>query len=121
LAASRRDGRVRAAITALLDLAQQHNCPAVVIENLNFADARATGRETMGKGKRGKTFRATVAGIPTAKFRNRWPPPVASRRSAWTPHPTADGCGHSTGQARPPVEKPHGDADRSGSPARPQR
>jgi hypothetical protein len=29
LAASRRDGRVRAAITALLDLAERHNCPAV--------------------------------------------------------------------------------------------
>lgn len=79
LAASRRDGRVRAAITALLDLAHQHNCPAVVIENLNFADARATGRETMGKGKRGKAFRRTVAGIPTAKFRNRLTSMATSR------------------------------------------
>ncbi len=37
LAASRRDGRVRAAITALLDQAQQENCGAVVVENLDFA------------------------------------------------------------------------------------
>jgi IS605 OrfB family transposase len=71
LPASRRDGRVRAAITALLDLAKQQNCSAVVIENLDFADARATGRDTMGRGARGKRFRRTVAGIPTAKFRTR--------------------------------------------------
>ena len=71
LRASRRDGRVRAAITALLDTAQQHRCSAVAVENLNFTDARTAGRETMGRGPRGKTFRRTVAGIPTAKFRDR--------------------------------------------------
>jgi IS605 OrfB family transposase len=71
LPASRRDGRVRAAITALLNHAQRQNCSAVVIENLDFADARATGRETMGRGVRGKRFRRTVAAIPTAKFRTR--------------------------------------------------
>ncbi|MEO8815664.1 MAG: hypothetical protein ABI307_12710 [Mycobacterium sp.] len=71
LAASRRDGRVRAAITALLDTADHATCTAVVIENLDFADARATGRETMGRGRRGKRFRRTVAGIPTARFRTR--------------------------------------------------
>jgi hypothetical protein len=32
---------------------------------------RQTGRETMGRGQRGKRFRRTVAGIPTAVFRNR--------------------------------------------------
>jgi hypothetical protein len=36
LPASRRDGRVRAAITALLDHAQRQNCSAVVVENLDF-------------------------------------------------------------------------------------
>jgi hypothetical protein len=71
LPASRRDGRVRAAITALLDLSVQQNCSAVVVENLDFADARATGRETRGRGARGKRFRRTVAGIPTAGFRTR--------------------------------------------------
>jgi hypothetical protein len=71
LSASRRDGRVRAAITALLDHAQQHNCTAIVIENLDFADARTTGRETLGRGKRGKRLRRTVAGIPTRRFRDR--------------------------------------------------
>jgi transposase len=41
------------------------------VEDLDFADARATGRETMGRGRRGKRFRRTVAGIPTGVFRNR--------------------------------------------------
>jgi IS605 OrfB family transposase len=71
LVASRRDGRVRAAISALLDAAVRAGCAAVVVENLDFADARVIGRETMGRGKRGKQFRRIVAGIPTAKFRNR--------------------------------------------------
>ena len=71
LRASRRDGRVRAAISRLLDLAHQHHCSAIVVENLDFADARATGRETLGRGARGKGLRRTVAGIPTRKFRAR--------------------------------------------------
>jgi len=69
--ASRRDGHLRAAITALLDAAEQNSCVAITVENLNFADSRATGRETMGRGGKGKKFRRTVAGIPTAKFRDR--------------------------------------------------
>ena len=71
LPASRRDGRVRAAITALLDHAEQRGCGAIVVENLDFADARATGRDTLGRGARGKRLRRTVAAIPTAKFRTR--------------------------------------------------
>src|SRR5271163_3514291 len=71
LPAPHRDGRVRAAITVLLDTAAHHRCTAVVVENLDFADARATGRETLGRGTRGKRFRRSVAGIPTAKFRTR--------------------------------------------------
>lgn len=67
----RRDGRVRAAITDLLNLAEHHQCAAIVVENLDFADARATGRETMGGGARGKRLRRTVAGIPTRRFRDR--------------------------------------------------
>jgi len=71
LRASRRDGRVRAAISALLDLAHQQTCSAIVVENLDFADARATGRDTLGRGAHGKRLRRTVAGIPTRKFRTR--------------------------------------------------
>jgi len=79
LKASRRDGRVRAAISRLLDHAHQNNCSAIVVENLDFADARATGRETLGRGGRGKRLRRTVAGIPTRKFRARLTG-MASRR-----------------------------------------
>ena len=79
LPASRRDGHVRAGITEMLDLAEANDCTAIAIENLNFADARATGRETMGRGQRGKKFRRAVAGIPTAKFRDRLTA-MASRR-----------------------------------------
>ncbi|WP_427005730.1 hypothetical protein [Pseudarthrobacter sp. H2] len=77
--AATRDGRLRAAITALLDAARDAGCAAVAIENLNFQDARATGRETMGRGTRGKTFRRTVAGIPTARFRDRLVSMAANR------------------------------------------
>jgi hypothetical protein len=66
-----RDGRLRTAITGLLGIAKRQGCAGLVIENLGFADARATGRETMGRGRRGKQFRRTVAGIPTARFRER--------------------------------------------------
>jgi IS605 OrfB family transposase len=71
LPASQRDGHLRAAITALLDRAEHSGCAAIVIENLDFDDARSAGRETMGRGQRGKRFRRTVASIPTAKFRER--------------------------------------------------
>jgi hypothetical protein len=79
LSASRRDGRVRAAITRLLDLAHRQGCAAVVVENLDFADARALGRETSGRGLRGKRLRRTVAGIPNRRFRAR-PVAMAARR-----------------------------------------
>ncbi|MFB7183295.1 hypothetical protein ACFCYI_37010 [Streptomyces sp. NPDC056257] len=69
--ASRRDGHLRAAITELVDLARANGCDGLAIENLGFGDARSTGRETMGRGKRGKAFRRTVAGLPTARFRER--------------------------------------------------
>ncbi|MFG3295984.1 hypothetical protein ACGF3G_45295 [Streptomyces sp. NPDC048179] len=69
--ATTRDGRLRAAITRLIALARSDGCAAIVVENPGFADARWTGRETMGRGRRGKAFRRTVAGIPTARFRER--------------------------------------------------
>ncbi|MFD9334096.1 hypothetical protein ACFWBF_06710 [Streptomyces sp. NPDC060028] len=68
---SQRDGRLRAAITELIDVARTNGCAGLAIEDLGFADARDTGRETMGRGKRGKAFRRTVAGLPTARFRDR--------------------------------------------------
>ncbi|MGW7422911.1 hypothetical protein ACWGJB_23175 [Streptomyces sp. NPDC054813] len=66
-----RDGRLRQAITNLIGIARQHGCAGIAVENLGFADARDIGRETMGRGRRGKIFRRTVSGIPTARFRER--------------------------------------------------
>ncbi len=71
LRASTRDARLRDAISHLIRIARTTDCGAIAIENLGFIDARNTGRETMGRGKRGKTFRRQVAAIPTAKFRER--------------------------------------------------
>src|SRR6185437_2104740 len=48
---------------------------AVVIEDLDFAEARCEGREKTGnrpsRGRRGRGFRRLLAGIPTARFRDR--------------------------------------------------
>ena len=68
-AASTRDGRLRAAVSSVLRLATEHRCRSILVENLDFADARKTGRETLGRGRRGKSFRRAVAGIPTRAFR----------------------------------------------------
>jgi hypothetical protein len=68
--ASTRHGRLRAAISDLLAVATTHGCASVTIENLDFADARVAGRETLGRGRRGKRLRRVVAGIPTAAFRD---------------------------------------------------
>lgn len=68
--ASRRDAQVRHAITTLLRFARRHGIATIAVEDLDFADARTVGRETLGRGARGKRFRKTVSGIPTAVFRN---------------------------------------------------
>jgi len=70
LPASTRDGRLRAAVAAIIRLARAGGCRSVMVEDLDFADARQTGRETLGRGRRGKAFRRTVAGMPTRAFRD---------------------------------------------------
>ena len=66
---------LREAADDVLATAKAHGCHAIVIENLDFNDARDEGREKTGRrpsrGRRGKSFRALVAGMPTAKFRDR--------------------------------------------------
>nr|WP_198151953.1 hypothetical protein [Kibdelosporangium sp. MJ126-NF4] len=69
--ATTRDGQLRQAISKVIHLARQHRCAGFAIENLGFADARAVGRETLGRGQRGRRFRRTVHGIPSARFRER--------------------------------------------------
>jgi hypothetical protein len=75
LPATTRDGRVRAAVSALIAAAKQAGARAVVIEDLDFARAREQGREETGdrpsRGRRGRGFRRLVAGIPTGRFRDR--------------------------------------------------
>ena len=75
LPSATRDGRLRAAISSLTGLARQLGCRAVVIEDLDFADAREQGRERAGRrpsrGRPGRGFRRLVSGIPTGKFRDR--------------------------------------------------
>lgn len=70
-----RDGRLRAAISAIIATARQHEARAVVIEDLDFTEGRAEGRERTGsrpsRGKRGRGFRRAVSGIPTGKQRDR--------------------------------------------------
>jgi IS605 OrfB family transposase len=75
LPASVRDGRLRAAVSGLIATAREHGARALVIEDLDFAEARAEGRERHGsrpsRGARGRRFRRMIAGIPTGKFRDR--------------------------------------------------
>ncbi len=75
LPASARDGRLRGAISGLIATARRHGARAVVIEDLDFAQARAEGRERTGgrpsRGRRGRAFRRAVTGIPTGRFRDR--------------------------------------------------
>jgi hypothetical protein len=71
LPTSTRDGRLRAAISRLIGLARQAGIKAIAIEDLNFVEARKAGRETMGRGRRGRRWRRIVAGLPTARFRER--------------------------------------------------
>jgi hypothetical protein len=79
LPASTRDGRLRGAISSLLEVARQRGCTAIGIEDLDFADARQTGREQLGRGRRGKRFRRVVAGIPTRQLRDRLVQMAANR------------------------------------------
>jgi hypothetical protein len=75
LAAPARDGRLRAAVSALIATAKTAGARALVIENLDFQEARAEGRERTGnrpsRGRSGRGYRRMVAGIPTAKLRDR--------------------------------------------------
>jgi IS605 OrfB family transposase len=75
LPSSTRDGRLWAAITRIIAAARRHGARAIVIEDLDFAQARAEGRERDGsrpsRGTRGRGFRRAISGIPTGKLRDR--------------------------------------------------
>ena len=63
LPASQRDGRLRAAISSLTRLARLRGCRAIVIEDLDFTDAREQGREQLWQPTRARSARA---GLPAA-------------------------------------------------------
>ncbi len=65
-----RDGRLRAAVAQAIQAAKAAGCRSIVVENLDFTDARHSGRERLGRGRRGKRFRRIIAGIPTRQFRD---------------------------------------------------
>ena len=75
LPSATRDGHLRAAISALIAAAKARGARAIVIEDLDFAEARAEGRERAGRrpsrGRPGRDFRRAVSGIPTGKLRDR--------------------------------------------------
>jgi hypothetical protein len=75
LPSATRDGHLRAAISALIATAKARGARALVIEDLDFAGARAEGRERSGsrpsRGRRGRDFRRALVGIPTGKLRGR--------------------------------------------------
>jgi hypothetical protein len=68
--ASTRDGRLRQAVATLVHFATANGCRSITVEDLDFADARQTGRETLGRGRRGRAFRRTVSAVPTRQFRD---------------------------------------------------
>jgi len=86
LPAGTRDGRLRAAISELIAMAKACGAEAVVIEDLDFAEARVEGREHAGRrparGTRARAYRRLVAGIPTARFRDRLVQMTANRSLA---------------------------------------
>jgi hypothetical protein len=73
LPASTRDGRLRDAISGLIATARQHGARAVVIEDLNFAEARTEGRERHGTrqppGAKTRQPHRTTAGDQAAQDR----------------------------------------------------
>jgi hypothetical protein len=70
LPTSTRNGRLRAVIGAIVCLAIASGCRSLIVENLNFTDACHTGREKLGRGRRGKRFRRIISRIPTRAFRD---------------------------------------------------
>lgn len=61
-----RDGRLRAAITAVLEHAKATGATAIAVEDLDFTDSKT--REKFG---RRRAFRHLIAGFPTTQFKNR--------------------------------------------------
>jgi hypothetical protein len=66
LPSATRDGRLRAAISALIAAAKARGARAIVIEDLDFAEARAEGRERAGR----RPARGRRPGLPARRLRH---------------------------------------------------
>ena len=97
---------------------KHRGCAAIVVENLDFADTRATGRETLGRGQRGKRLRRTVAGYPHRRVPH---PAHRDGRPAWHRRDRG-GCGLHQPLGEPTLESPFAATDfRSGHRDSPSR
>lgn len=67
LSAAARDALLRHTLTRILTHAKRHGCASVSVENLNFTST-STGKDDPQTTRR---LRRTVAGMPTAQFRDR--------------------------------------------------
>jgi len=76
-------GHLAAVVVDRVQKATDAGCPAIAIEDLDFARARSEGREHTGRrpsrGRKGRRFRGMVAGIPTARFPDRLVQMAANR------------------------------------------
>ena len=68
---SHRDAQVRHLVTRILRAAHAAGCASVTIEDLNFGAAVSRDNPNVPRGRRGRQLRHTVAGIPTARLRDR--------------------------------------------------
>ena len=66
--AAQRLGALREAVAKLIKWGKHNGATAAAIEALDFADARALGRQKFRRGRPGRTTRRKVCGIPTAQF-----------------------------------------------------
>ena len=66
--AAQRLGCLREGVSALLKWGEARGAAFASIERLDFADARALGRQKFRRGRSGRTTRRKVCGIPTAQF-----------------------------------------------------
>jgi predicted nucleic acid-binding protein len=103
--AATRDGRLRAAISALIATAKEHGARAIVIEDLDFAEARSEGRERHGnRPSRGRRGRAGPApGKPATPRGPRQPPGTKTGR----PHRIRAGNQATQDRPGPPTSQDH--------------
>ena len=65
------DGHLRQASSEIIGLAKAEGCVAIIVEDLDYADASTRGKEDRNGGRWGKRNRNATLTIPTAKLRDR--------------------------------------------------